>query len=129
MQSSYPDCHSGESRPSTQPAGRVAGPVETRNPWIRQTTGGRLLCGVPRLLLRGMTIAFIIASQFVWSDESPQALLSATTSQADLTLVDPELSNTPLPKLVLPPEPPEGLRLPALIVKAGEWRGVQCAVQ
>jgi len=49
---------------------------------------------------------------------------------ADLSLVDPELSNTPLPKLVLPPpEPPAGLRLPDVIVKAGEWKGVQCAVR
>jgi len=47
----------------------------------------------------------------------------------DLQLVDPELSNTPLPKLVLPPEPPAGLRLPEIVVKSDEWRGVQCGVQ
>jgi hypothetical protein len=34
-----------------------------------------------------------------------------------------------VPKLVLPPEPPAGIRLPELIVKSDEWRGVQCAVQ
>ena len=47
----------------------------------------------------------------------------------DLQLVDPELSNTPLPKLVLPPEPPAGIRLPEMVVKSDEWRGVQCGVQ
>src|SRR5262245_57477914 len=56
-------------------------------------------------------------------------LTDATTSQADLSLIDPEFTNTPLPKLVLPPEPPAGVRLPEIIVKADEWRGVQCGVR
>ena len=47
----------------------------------------------------------------------------------DLSLIDPELSSASLPKLVLPPEPPPGLRLPEVVVKADEWRGVQCAVR
>ncbi len=42
---------------------------------------------------------------------------------------DPELTDLPLPKLVLPPEPPAGLRLPEPVVKDGEWRGLRCAVQ
>ena len=58
-----------------------------------------------------------------------QALMEQTTSQADLSLIDPEFTNTPLPKLVLPPEPPGGIHLPELIVKSDEWRGVQCGVQ
>lgn len=41
---------------------------------------------------------------------------------------DLELSDLNLPKLVLPPEPPARLRLPELIVKKDEWKGVQCAV-
>jgi hypothetical protein len=62
-------------------------------------------------------------------EETPQTLLSSTTSQEDLTLVDPELAQTALPKLVLPPpEPPAQVRLPELIVKADEWQGVQCGV-
>src|ERR1700687_3228392 len=60
----------------------------------------------------------LLAFSSVWAEQSE-----------DITLVDPELSNTPLLKLVLPPEPPEGLRLPELVMKAGEWKGVQCAVQ
>ena len=82
----------------------------------------------PRLLPRGMTIMFILAARFLWAEEPLTTLLSETTSQSDLTLVDPELSNTPLPKLVLPPEPPAGIRLPEIIVKSDEWRGVQCGV-
>jgi len=63
------------------------------------------------------------------AEESIEALIGGTTSQSDLTLVDPELSQTPLPKLVLPPtEPPSQVRLPELIVKSNEWRGVQCGV-
>ena len=58
-----------------------------------------------------------------------QALMEQTTSQADLSLIDPEFTNTPLPKLLLPPEPPAGIRLPALVIKSDEWRGVQCGVQ
>jgi hypothetical protein len=75
-----------------------------------------------------MTIMFILAARFLWAEEPLTTLLSETTSQSDLTLVDPELSNTPLPKLVLPPEPPAGIRLPEIIVKSDEWRGVQCGV-
>ena len=65
----------------------------------------------------------------VHAEESAQDLLPATTSQADLTLVDPELANTPLPKLVLPPEPPAMINLPEIVVKKDEWKGSQCAVQ
>src|SRR6266700_7737969 len=54
---------------------------------------------------------------------------SSFDDDQDLSLVDPELSNTPLPKLVLPPEPPASLHLPEIIVKSDEWRGVQCGVQ
>jgi hypothetical protein len=46
-----------------------------------------------------------------------------------LTLVDPELANTPLPKLVLPPEPPAMVNLPEVLVKKDEWKGSRCAVQ
>ena len=64
----------------------------------------------------------------------PRSLLCADDSQDnnpqnDLNLVDPEFTNTPLPKLVLPPEPPPGIQLPEFIVKSDEWRGVQCGVQ
>ena len=55
-----------------------------------------------------------------------------TTSQADLKLLDPELAaqQTSLPKLVLcrRPEPPARVRLPQLVIKGDEWRGVQCGV-
>jgi hypothetical protein len=71
----------------------------------------------------------LAALSLTWAEESPQELLATTTSQTDLTLVDPELANTPVPKLVLPPEPPAGLQLPELIIKADEWKGVQCGVQ
>jgi hypothetical protein len=74
------------------------------------------------------SILMLAALSLSWADETPQTLLESTTDQSDLTLVDPELSNTPLPKLVLPPEAPDGLRLPELIVKADEWKGVQCGV-
>ena len=79
---------------------------------------GCLLCLVPRLSSLGI------------ADESPQSLLNTTASPDDLSLVDPELSQTPLPKLVLPPaEPPAHVQfLPELVVKADEWRGVQCGV-
>ncbi len=45
------------------------------------------------------------------------------------TLHAAEPSDIQLPKLVLPPEPPRGVRLQAPTVKKNEWRGVQCAVQ
>lgn len=41
---------------------------------------------------------------------------------------DLELSDLNLPKLVLPAEPPAHLRLPDVIVRKDEWKGVQCAV-
>lgn len=63
------------------------------------------------------------------AEETPQALLGMTTSQADLALVDPELSQANIPKLVLPPpEPPSQVRLQTLVVKADEWKGSQCGV-
>src|SRR5579863_456008 len=69
-------------------------------------------------------------SPLALADETPEDLLQQTTSQADLTLVDPELDQTPLPQLVLPPaEPPATVRLPEMVIKADEWRGVQCGVQ
>jgi len=61
--------------------------------------------------------------------EDIQTLIQQTTSQADLSLIDPEFENTPLPKLVLPPETSLGIHLPELVIKNGEWRGVQCGVQ
>jgi len=43
--------------------------------------------------------------------------------------VDPELSQAPLRKLVLPPPPPPArVRLPELIIKSDEWKGSQCGV-
>lgn len=57
-----------------------------------------------------------------------QALLAPTTTQDPLTWVDPEPSHMVLPKLVLPPEPPLSVRLPEVVVKKDEWRGVQCGV-
>lgn len=51
------------------------------------------------------------------------SLFSDSGAEADL-----ELSNLNLPKLVLPAEPPAQLRLPDVIVRKDEWRGVQCAV-
>jgi hypothetical protein len=65
----------------------------------------------------------------LWAEESAPSLLATTTSQEDLTLVDPEFSQTPLPKLVLPPEPPANVLLPEVVVKSDEWKGSQCAVQ
>jgi hypothetical protein len=80
----------------------------------------------------GRVLALLCTFYFLpcalWAEESVQSLMEATTTQEDLTLVDPELSNTPLPKLVLPPEPPAQLSLPELIIKSDEWRGVQCGV-
>lgn len=68
-------------------------------------------------------------SSLVSAEETPQSLLGMTTSQADLTLIDPELSQANIPKLVLPPpEPPASVRLQELIVKSDEWRGSQCGV-
>jgi hypothetical protein len=62
-------------------------------------------------------------------EETPQTLLDMTTSQADLSLVDPELSEANIPKLVLPPqEPPASVILPELMIKSDEWRGSQCGV-
>ncbi len=62
-------------------------------------------------------------------EETPQTLLDMTTTQADLALVDPELSQANIPKLVLPPqEPPINVRLQELIIKSDEWRGSQCGV-
>jgi hypothetical protein len=61
------------------------------------------------------------------AEETPQSLLGTTTSQADLALVDPELSQTPIPQLVLPPPPPR-VRLPDLIIKSDEWKGSQSGV-
>jgi hypothetical protein len=75
-----------------------------------------------------LTAAFVI-SQITWAEETPQSLLGMTTSQADLALVDPELSQANIPKLVLPPpEPPSQVRLQTLVVKADEWKGSQCGV-
>src|SRR5689334_18756349 len=90
-----------------------------RDPWF------------PRQWLRGMTVTtlFFLFAWTLFAEETPQSLLGATTSQEDLSLVDPELSQTPLPKLVLPPpEPPARVHLPELVVKSDEWRGVQCGV-
>jgi hypothetical protein len=69
------------------------------------------------------------ASGIVGAEENPQALLGMTTSQADLSLVDPELAQANIPKLVLPPqEPPGHIRLPELVIKSDEWQGSQCGV-
>ncbi len=76
----------------------------------------------------GVTVIFFIAAP-LRAEETPQALLGMTTSQADLLLVDPGLSDVPVPKLVLPvPEPPGRVRLPTLIVRKDEWKGAQCGV-
>ncbi len=84
---------------------------------------------IPRQWLRGVTVVILLCVHFTFAEETPSSLLPSATTQADLALIDPELSNAPLPKLVLPPEPPAGLRLPEVVVKADEWRGVQCAVR
>ena len=71
----------------------------------------------------------LVIPQIMWAEETPQALLGMTTSQADLALVDPELSQANIPKLVLPPpEPPSQVRLQTLVVKSDEWKGSQCGV-
>jgi len=73
----------------------------------------------------------ILLSGPLWcrGEESPQSLLETTTTQADLALVDPELSALNIPKLVLPPqEPPANVRLQELVIKSDEWRGAQCGV-
>ena len=58
-------------------------------------------------------------------EETPQSLLATTTTQADLTLLYPEIYQIPLPKLVVPPaEPPMFVHLPELVIKSDEWRGV-----
>src|SRR5437899_2110372 len=75
-----------------------------------------------------LILILLIGLPLAWAEETPHSLLGATTSQEDLTLVDPELSQTPLPKLVLPPEPPAGVHLPELVIKSDEWKGVQCGV-
>src|ERR1051326_5810595 len=73
----------------------------------------------------GLLFIALSAGQSIGADP----LSPDTTAQADLSLVDPELSNAALPKLVLPPEPPAGLHLPAFVIKSDEWKGVQCGVQ
>jgi len=74
-----------------------------------------------------LVLLFVV--QFVHTEETPLTLLGATTSQADLALIDPELSQANIPKLVLPPrEPPASVRLQELVVKSDEWRGSQCGV-
>ncbi len=70
----------------------------------------------------------VLSASYVLLPTSYVSRVLADDNQ-DLSLVDPELSNTPLPKLVLPPEPPAGIRLPEIVVKSDEWRGVQCGVQ
>ena len=50
---------------------------------------------------------------------SSTVILAASVTEEDFTL----------PKLVLPPEPPADVHLSELIVKSGEWKGAQCAVQ
>jgi hypothetical protein len=76
-----------------------------------------------------MMVMLIMTAHVAYSEEVPDSLLASTTTQEDMTLIDPELSNAPLPQLVLPPEPPPGLRLPDLVIKKDERRGVQCAVK
>lgn len=72
---------------------------------------------------------YVIRTSFLCAEETPQALLGMTTSQADLALIDPELSQANIPRLVLPPrEPPASVRLQELVVKSDEWRGSQCGV-
>jgi hypothetical protein len=75
------------------------------------------------------SLSALLVAVGAWA-EAPVPYNSATLvgGTTDLTLVDPDLSKTPLPKLVLPPEPPPSVRLPEVIVKADEWRGVQCGV-
>lgn len=84
---------------------------------------------VPIFLLLLFSSLVPHASSLLHADDSLQTLLAGTTSQEDLTLVDPELSNAELPKLVLPPEVPPNVALPELMIKDGEWKGSQCAVQ
>jgi hypothetical protein len=86
-------------------------------------------CWIPAFA--GMTVIVLfslIVSPSLSAGEISKPLLTTTTPQADLTLVDPEFANQPLPKLVLPPEPPPRVRLPELVVKSDEWKGVQCGV-
>jgi len=80
--------------------------------------------------MRSLVFAVVLAaSQILWAEETPQSLLETTTTQADLSLVDPELSQANIPKLVLPPqEPPSTVHLQELVVKSDEWRGSQCGV-
>ena len=104
---------------SPLPAGRQA----------RSESGGGPMD--PRQWRSGMTVlgVLLLLAQFLRAEETPQALLGMTTSQADLALVDPELSQANIPQLVLPPkEPPASIRLQELVVKSDEWRGAQCGV-
>src|SRR5579872_402557 len=56
-------------------------------------------------------------------------LQATPTGQDSVILVDPELTQTALPKLVLPPsEPPFAVHLPEAISTDRRWRGVQCGV-
>jgi hypothetical protein len=80
--------------------------------------------------MKRLAVFFLLSWPFLCAaEETPQFLLETTTTQADLSLVDPELSEANIPKLVLPPqEPPAGVHLQELVVRADEWRGSQCGV-
>jgi hypothetical protein len=79
--------------------------------------------------MKRLWVMVVLSAAMSWAEETPQSLLGATTSQADMALIDPELSQAPIPKLVLPaPEPPARVSLPELVIKEGEWRGSQCGV-
>jgi hypothetical protein len=75
-----------------------------------------------------MTFLLLLLPAILWAGENPRDLIP-TTAQEPILLVDPDPAQLPLPKLVLPPaEPPASLRLPAMIMKSDEWKGVRCAV-
>ncbi len=83
----------------------------------------------PKAILFLASLLLLSGTRLFALSESAEFLILGTTSQEPVTLVDPELSDQPVPKLVLPPEPPANVRLPDLIIKSGEWKGSQCGVE
>ena len=80
--------------------------------------------------MKWLVVVILLSGPLLYADEeTPQSLLGNTTTQSDLSLVDPELSDVNIPKLVLPAqEPPASVRLQELVIKSDEWKGAQCGV-
>ena len=63
-----------------------------------------------------------------WGVMAEDLLPLSTTDHQTVTFVDLELTGAVAPPPVQIPKPPLEVRLPAVIVEKGQWRGVQCGV-